>query len=61
MLRRPTPLRDVGLLISWLLDTSPEAALDVAAMNIPSPFKLVHQLWWRRSYERRFGTASLAC
>ena len=58
-LQRHTPLRDVGLLVSWLLDTSPSAALDVATMKIPAPFRLVHQLWWRRRYERTWG--SLRC
>jgi hypothetical protein len=59
-LRRHTPLRDVGLLVSWLLDTSPKSALDVAAMKIPTPFRVVHQLWWRRRYERTWGSADWA-
>ena len=30
-LRRSTPLRDAGLMISWLLDTAPDGAFDVAS------------------------------
>lgn len=59
MLQRHTPIRDIGLLVSWLIDTSPQAALDVAAVKIPPPFRLLHQLWWRRRYEQQWG--SLGC
>jgi hypothetical protein len=55
-LRRSTPLRDAGLMISWLLDTAPEGALDVAWDQVPPTLRLAHRAWWRRRYERRFGT-----
>jgi hypothetical protein len=60
MLRRSTPMSDVALLVSWLLDTSPSAARDVAAVNIPAPFRFVHRVWWRRTYERDWGTVAAA-
>ena len=59
-LQRHTSLRDVGLLVSWLIDASPQAALDVAAVKIPAPFRLLHQVWWRRRYERNWGTVRWA-
>ena len=55
-LRRSTPLRDAGLMISWLLDTAPNGASDVAKSQVPSSLRLLHRLWWRPRYERAFGT-----
>ncbi|MET0325428.1 MAG: hemerythrin domain-containing protein [Ilumatobacteraceae bacterium] len=55
-LRRATPLRDAGLMIAWLLDTAPDGAFDVAWEQVPSSLRLVHRLWWRRRYERAFGS-----
>jgi hypothetical protein len=55
-LRRATPLRDAGLMISWLLDTAPDGAFDVAWDQVPSSLRLVHRVWWRRRYERSFGS-----
>ena len=55
-LRRSTPLRDAGLMISWLLDTAPTGASDVARSQVPSSLRLLHRLWWRPRYERAFGT-----
>lgn len=55
-LRRSTPLRDAGLMISWLLDTAPDGAFEVAWDQVPPALRLAHRLWWRRRYERAFGT-----
>ena len=55
-LRRATPIRDAGLMISWLLDVSPAGALDVAWAQVPPSLRLLHKVWWRRRYERVFGT-----
>ena len=55
-LRRSTPLRDAGLMISWLLDTAPDGAFDVAWDQVPPALRLAHRAWWRRRYERSFGT-----
>ncbi len=55
-LRRSTPLRDAGLMISWLLDTAPDGAFDVAWDQVPPALRLAHRTWWRRRYERTFGT-----
>jgi hypothetical protein len=54
-LRRATPLRDAGLMISWLLDTAPDGAFDVAWDQVPPALRLAHRAWWRRRYEQRFG------
>src|SRR5688500_13205281 len=55
-LRRSTPLRDAGLMIAWLLDTAPDGAFDVAWDQVPPALRLAHRTWWRRRYERSFGT-----
>jgi hypothetical protein len=55
-LRRATPLRDAGLMIAWLLDTAPDGAFDVAWEQVPASLRLVHRMWWRRRYERAFGS-----
>ena len=57
-LRRATPLRDAGLMISWLLDTAPDDAVDVAWSQVPSSLRLLHRMWWRRRYERAFGACA---
>jgi hypothetical protein len=56
-LRRSTPLADAGLMVSWLLDASPPETLDLARSQVPSPIRAAHRLWFRRRYERRFGSA----
>jgi hypothetical protein len=55
-LRRSTPVRDAGLMISWLLDTAPDGAGGVAWDQVPPVMRLAHRAWWRRRYERSFGT-----
>jgi hypothetical protein len=55
-LRRATPLRDAGLMIAWLLDTAPDDAFEVAWDQVPASLRLVHRVWWRRRYERAFGS-----
>ena len=55
-LRRSTPLRDAGLMISWLLDTAPDGSFEVAWDQVPPALRLAHRAWWRRRYERTFGT-----
>ena len=55
-LRRATPLRDAGLMIAWLLDTAPDGAVGVAWEQVPPALRAVHRVWWRRRYERAFGT-----
>jgi hypothetical protein len=54
-LRRATPLRDAGLMISWLLDTAPDGAEGVAWDQVPPALRLAHRAWWRHRYERRYG------
>lgn len=54
-LRRSTPLRDAGLMISWLLDTAPNDSFELAWDQVPPALRLAHRIWWRRRYERNFG------
>jgi hypothetical protein len=55
-LRRATPLRDAGLMISWLLDTAPDDAVGAAWEQVPSSLRLLYRAWWRRRYDRAFGS-----
>jgi hypothetical protein len=55
MLQRSTPLADAGLMIAWLLDATPDAALPVARRHIPASLQAIHKLWWRGRYERQWG------
>ena len=55
-LRRSTPLRDAGLMISWLLDHAPAGMAELATGHLPAPLRLAHQLWWRRTYQWRWGS-----
>jgi hypothetical protein len=55
-LRRATPLGDAGLMIAWLLDTAPDDAFEVAWDQVPASLRLVHRAWWRRRYERVYGS-----
>ncbi|MET0143663.1 MAG: hemerythrin domain-containing protein [Ilumatobacteraceae bacterium] len=57
-LRRATPLRDAGLMIAWLLDTAPEGAVELAWDQVPPSLRAVHRIWWRRRYERAYGSLS---
>jgi hypothetical protein len=59
-LRRATPLRDAGLMISWLLDTAPEGGFEAAWDQVPPSLRMMHRVWWRRRYERAFGSAGTA-
>ena len=60
-LRRSTPLRDAGLMISWLLDTAPTGAVGVAWAQVPSSLRLAHRWWWRQRYTRAFGSMNPGC
>jgi hypothetical protein len=59
-LRRATPLRDAGLMISWLLDTAPDGAFDAAWDQVPPALRMMYRVWWRRRYERAFGSVGTA-
>jgi hypothetical protein len=59
-LRRATPLRDAGLMISWLLDTAPDGTFDAAWDQVPPALRLMNRAWWRRRYERAFGSVGTA-
>ena len=59
-LRRATPLRDAGLMISWLIDTAPDGAFEAAWDQVPPSLRLMYRVWWRRRYERAFGSSGTA-
>ena len=55
LLRRSTPPGSVGLMVSWLLDVTPEALRPYALGRLPRAFRLAHQMCWRPSFDRRYG------
>jgi len=57
-LRRSTPIRDAGLMVSWLLDTAPDDTIALAWDQVPPALRFVHRVWWRRRYDRQFGAAA---
>jgi hypothetical protein len=54
-LRAATPLREVAVLIPWLLDASPDETAGLAWGHLPKPMRAAYRLWWKRAYERRWG------
>src|SRR5262245_11961171 len=55
-LRRATPVRDVSVMVPWLLDAAPEHVKADAWREVPLPIRAAHKLWWRRAFGRRYGT-----
>lgn len=56
-LRRATPLRDVALMIPWLVDAAPEPLRAQAEAELPPPLRLAHRAYLRRRFERRWRAA----
>ena len=54
-LRRSTPASSVGLMVSWLMDVTPESLRPFALGRLPRAFRMAHQICWRPSFERRYG------
>jgi hypothetical protein len=54
-LRQSTPLRQVGLLVPWLLDAAPAETVGLAWSQMPKPMRAAYRLWWKRAYEWRWG------
>jgi hypothetical protein len=54
-LRRATGLRDVSVMVPWLLDAAPETVKAEAYAEVPRPIRAAYQLWWRRRFDRRYG------
>ena len=54
-LRRATPVRDVSVMVPWLLDRAPESVKAEAWREVPLPVRAAYKLWWRRAFGRRYG------
>jgi hypothetical protein len=54
-LRQSTPIRQISLLVPWLLDAAPAETVGLAWNQMPKPMRAVYRLWWKRAYERRWG------
>ena len=62
-LRRATPVRDISVMVPWLLEAAPDPVKAEAWREVPLPVRAAYRLWWKRSFSKRFGTrhaASLA-
>lgn len=54
-LRASTPLREIGVMVPWLLDASPAEVVGLAWEHMPKPMRAAYRLWWKRVYEWRWG------
>jgi hypothetical protein len=54
-LRRATPVRDVSVMVPWLLDRAPDSVKAEAWRDVPLPVRAAYKLWWRRAFGRRYG------
>jgi hypothetical protein len=57
-LRRSTSLRDMRVIIPWLLEATPAGYREMALREVPRPVRIVHHVWWRRRFQRRLAPAS---
>jgi hypothetical protein len=55
LLRRSTPFGLAAVMVSWLLDVTPESLRGIAVGRLPAPFRVAHRCWWRSMYARRYG------
>lgn len=55
LLRRTTPAGAVSLMVSWLIDVTPESLRPFALGRLPRAFRLAHQICWRPNFDRRYG------
>ena len=56
-LRRSTSLRDMRVMIPWLLEAMPADYRELATREVPRSIRIVHHLWWRRRFQRRLALA----
>ena len=56
-LRRSTRVRDIGLMVPWLLEATPAEFRQLALSQVPAPTRVVHHLWWRRRFRRNYSFA----
>ena len=54
-LKQSTSIRQISLLIPWLLDAAPPETVGLAWNQMPKPMRAAYRLWWKRAYERRWG------
>ncbi|MFT3854282.1 MAG: hemerythrin domain-containing protein [Ilumatobacteraceae bacterium] len=55
LLRRTTPGASVGLMVSWLIDVTPDSLRPFALGRLPRAFRMAHQMCRRPSFDRRYG------
>jgi hypothetical protein len=57
-LRRATPVRDISVMVPWLLDRAPDHVKAEAWNEVPLPVRAAYKLWWRRAFGRRYGSGT---
>jgi hypothetical protein len=57
-LRRSTPLRDMRVMVPWLLEAAPASFQQLASDHVPPPVRAVYKVWWRRRFQREYGLAA---
>jgi hypothetical protein len=59
-LQRATPLRDVAVMVSWLLDRAQGPAYDMVWEQLPGALRALYRWRWRASFERTYGVTTPA-
>jgi hypothetical protein len=57
-LRWSTPVRDMRVMVPWLLEAAPPSFQQLAADHVPPPVRALYRLWWRRRFQREYGFAA---
>jgi hypothetical protein len=56
-LQRATPLGDVAVMVSWLLDRARGPAREMVWTELPGALRAMYRWRWRAHFERTYGTA----
>jgi hypothetical protein len=56
-LQRATPLGDVAVMVSWLLDRAQGPARDMVWEQLPGALRALYRWRWRGNFERTYGMA----
>jgi hypothetical protein len=57
-LQRATPLGDVAVMVSWLLDRAQGPAREMVWSELPGALRAMYRWRWRAHFEHTFGTAT---
>ncbi|MDQ1520237.1 MAG: hypothetical protein QOI55_1310, partial [Actinomycetota bacterium] len=57
-LQRATPLGDVAVMVSWLLDRAQGVAREMVWNELPGALRALYRWRWRANFERTYGTTA---